>query len=99
MKHTCGWSARVPGVMQSGTGGATFSRPHLDTLALAYHLTGDTAQAIETQKRAIALLPDSVDGSLRTELSHRLSGYETVGTRTHDGLKTEQSLKEPAAGW
>ena len=30
----------------------------LDTLALAYHLTGQTAKAIETQKKAISLLPE-----------------------------------------
>ncbi len=30
---------------------------YLDTLALAQHLTGDTAVAIETQKKALLLLP------------------------------------------
>ena len=30
----------------------------LDTLSLAYQLTGDTAKAIETQKKAILLLPE-----------------------------------------
>ena len=34
----------------------------LDTLALAYHLTGDTAKAIENQKQAIALLPEGASG-------------------------------------
>ena len=29
----------------------------LDTLSLAYHLTGDTAKAIENQRKAISLLP------------------------------------------
>jgi tetratricopeptide (TPR) repeat protein len=30
----------------------------LDTLALAQHLTGDTEKAIETQKRALVLMPE-----------------------------------------
>ncbi len=31
----------------------------LDTLALAYFMTGDVAKAIETQEKAVALLPDN----------------------------------------
>ena len=30
----------------------------LDTLSLAYHLTGDTTKAIENQRKAISLLPE-----------------------------------------
>ncbi|MCH7547450.1 MAG: hypothetical protein IID30_13705 [Planctomycetes bacterium] len=34
----------------------------LDTLALAQHLTGDTAAAIETEKKALSLLPADAPG-------------------------------------
>ncbi len=39
----------------------------LDTLALAQHLTGDTATAIETQRRVVELLP--ADESLAETLA------------------------------
>jgi len=46
----------------------------LDTLALAQHRTGDTAAAVETQKRALALMPEGAD----RELARRLSVYESA---------------------
>ena len=46
----------------------------VDTLALAYFRTGDTARAIETQERAIALLQPT-DTSLRERLETRLAEY------------------------
>ena len=46
----------------------------LDTLALAYHLTGATGKALEIQRQAIALLPPS-ESSLRSELETRLAEY------------------------
>jgi hypothetical protein len=45
---------------------------YLDTLALAQHMTGDTAAAIETQKRAISLMPENAD----PEMATRLANYE-----------------------
>ncbi len=48
---------------------------YLDTLALAQHLTGDTATAIETQTRAISLMP-SEDAD--PEMAERLAEYETA---------------------
>jgi tetratricopeptide (TPR) repeat protein len=36
---------------------------YLDTLALAYHLTGEAEKAIETQRKAISLLPEDADRS------------------------------------
>lgn len=50
---------------------------YLDTLALAYYQTGDTALAIETQKKAVSLLPvgESPD---RTELEERLAEFEAA---------------------
>ena len=50
-------------------------RDYLDTLALAYPLTGEESKAAETQRQAIELLPpgDSVD---RRQLEARLAQYE-----------------------
>jgi len=49
---------------------------YLDTLALAQHMTGDTAKAIETQKRALDLLPPEYHQQ-RKEMEQRLAEYET----------------------
>jgi eukaryotic-like serine/threonine-protein kinase len=46
----------------------------LDTLALAYHLNGDTAKARETERHAISLLPPG-KSPLRSELEARLAEY------------------------
>ncbi len=48
---------------------------YLDTLSLAYHLTGDTAKAIENQKKAIALLPE---GASRASFEAALAKFETA---------------------
>ncbi len=50
---------------------------YLDTLSLAYHLTGDTARAIENQRQAIALLPQG-DSPLRQELEAALARFEAA---------------------
>ena len=50
---------------------------YLDTLSLAYHLTGDTARAIENQRRAIALLPPG-ESELRTALERALDDFEAA---------------------
>jgi non-specific serine/threonine protein kinase/serine/threonine-protein kinase len=50
---------------------------YLDTLSLAYHLTGDSATAIEIQKKAIALLPPD-DSDLRAQLEDRLHDLESA---------------------
>ena len=52
----------------------------LDTLSLAYHLTGDTTKAIENQKKAISLLPPDAD---RGEYEAALATFEAA-------LPTEQ---------
>ena len=49
---------------------------YLDTLALAYHLNGDSAKAIETQRRALSLL--SADSSSRVGIEERLSEFEAA---------------------
>ena len=48
---------------------------YLDTLSLAYHLAGETAEAIENQKRAIALLPEG-ESALRRALEEALARFE-----------------------
>jgi tetratricopeptide (TPR) repeat protein len=58
--------------------GGESSWTYLDTLALAQHDTGDTAAAIETQTRAIALMPEGADPTV----AERLAEYEaTLGNR------------------
>lgn len=47
----------------------------LDTLALACHLTGDTAKAIETQRKAVSLLPPG-ESIPRTVLEPRPAEFE-----------------------
>ena len=49
----------------------------LDTLALAYQMTGNTAKAIEIQKRALALLPEG-DSPTRKEFEQRLAEFEVA---------------------
>ncbi len=49
----------------------------LDILSLAYHLTGDTAKAIETQERAIALLPPG-DTRLRRHMNAVLAKFKAA---------------------
>ena len=49
----------------------------LDTLSLAYHLTGDTMKAIENQKKALALLPEGESAS-RTVLDEALAKFEAA---------------------
>ena len=41
-------------------------------LALAHHLTGETAKAIETQKKALALLPEG-ESQERNDFEARLA--------------------------
>ena len=62
----------------------------LVTLALAQHLTGDTAAAIETQKTALSLLP--ADARFRGDYEAALAKYEAalkdeVEKMTHPGRK------------
>jgi tetratricopeptide (TPR) repeat protein len=44
---------------------------YLGTLALAHYLTGDTAAAVETQRRAMSLMPEGAD----PQMTHRLAEY------------------------
>ncbi len=50
---------------------------YLDTLALAQHITGDTAKAIETEKRALAMLPPEYHQQ-RKEFEDRLAEFEAA---------------------
>jgi len=56
-----------------------FKKPgYLDTLSLAYHLTGDTATAIKNQRKAITLLPEG---------SARRASYEKTLAKFEAALK------------
>ena len=55
----------------------------LDTLSLAYHLTGDTTKAVENQKKAIALLPEGPSADR--------SYFEEVLATFEDALKNGQN--------
>jgi tetratricopeptide (TPR) repeat protein len=50
---------------------------YLDTLALAQHQTGDTAKAIETQRRALGLLPPDYHQQ-RKEFEQSLAEYQAA---------------------
>jgi tetratricopeptide (TPR) repeat protein len=47
---------------------------YLDILALAQHRTGDTAAAVETQRRAVEIMPNDAD----PEMAERLAEYEAA---------------------
>ena len=49
---------------------------YLDTLAIAHWKTGDVAAALETQQRAMALMPESTSNKNRNDILKRLSMYE-----------------------
>jgi serine/threonine protein kinase/tetratricopeptide (TPR) repeat protein len=49
---------------------------YLDTLALAYHRTGDTSAAIEAQKKALSLLP--ADAPRRDQFEAALARFEAA---------------------
>ena len=49
---------------------------YLDTLALAQHLTGDTPAAIETEKKALSLLPP--DAPERSDYEAALARFEVA---------------------
>jgi tetratricopeptide (TPR) repeat protein len=51
---------------------------YLDTLALAQHKTDDNTAAIETQRRALELMPENADD----EIAERLAEYEAALTAT-----------------
>ena len=55
----------------------------LDTLSLAYHLTGDTAKAIESQRKAISLLPEG-ESPFRKGLEEALAKFEAALTDGQD---------------
>ena len=62
---------------------------YLDTLALAQHRTGDTAKAIETEQRALSLIPESADEATREELEINLRTFEAALAETDDSATTQ----------
>ncbi len=63
--------------------------PSLDTLALAQHLTGDTPAAIETEKKALSLLPPDASGR---------GDYEAALAKFEAALRTAGTVEEPGGG-
>lgn len=53
--------------------------------ALAQHMTGDTIQAIETEKRALSLIPQNANDTTRTEMQNNLNTFEAALSVAHDG--------------
>ncbi|HMN42337.1 MAG TPA: serine/threonine-protein kinase [Phycisphaerales bacterium] len=51
---------------------------YLDTLALAQHRTGDTAKAIQTEKRAISLIPKAIPEADTADLMTALAAFEAA---------------------
>ena len=62
---------------------------YLDTLALAQHLTGDTPAAIETEKKALSLLPPEAPGR---------GDYEAALARFEAALKKADTAEGPGGG-
>ncbi len=60
---------------EEGVGGGNLWR-YFDTLALAHYRTGDTPKAIESQKRAIALIPEGTPETTVAESTASLRIYE-----------------------
>ena len=66
----------------------------LDTLALAYFMTGDAAKAIETQETAVSLLPPG-ESEARTELEANLAKYRAALSEQESAEPTEPKAKSP----
>ena len=67
------YAERACALEEAAAGGSLWQ--YLDTLALAQHMTGDSAAAVETQKRAISLMP-SPDAD--PDMPKRLAEYEAA---------------------
>ncbi len=61
----------------------------LDTLALAQHLTGDNLAAVETEKKALSLLPPDAPGR---------SDYEAALAKFEAALKEPNTAEQPGGG-
>jgi tetratricopeptide (TPR) repeat protein len=71
-ERALGYSQRA--VAMEEESGGTLSWAFLDTLALAQHKTGNTTGAIETQRRALALMPAGAS----PEVAQHLAEYEAT---------------------
>jgi hypothetical protein len=56
---------------------------YLDSLAAAQHQTGDTSAALDTQRRALELMPEGAD----PEMAERLSEYEAALAEENDMIE------------
>jgi tetratricopeptide (TPR) repeat protein len=66
----------------------------LDTLALAYFMTDDTPKAIETQEKAVSLLPPE-ESPLRAEYEANLAKYRAALSEQGAAEPTEPDAKIP----
>lgn len=69
---------------------------HVNTLALAHFMTGDVVKAIETQEKAVSLLPPE-ESPLRTKLEATLAKYRAAspGEDAVDKPRTSESGETP----
>ena len=72
-ERALGYAERACALEEAANGANLWA--YLDTLALAQHLTSDTASAVQTQQRAIARMP-SPDAD--PEMAARLAEYEAA---------------------
>ncbi|MCA9284454.1 MAG: serine/threonine protein kinase [Phycisphaerales bacterium] len=71
-RRALGYAERACSI-EADAGGAMLWQ-YLDTLALAQHMSGDTAAAVETERRAISLMPEGADRTTHD----RLAEYEAA---------------------
>lgn len=69
---------------------------YLSTLALAQHQTGDTAAAIETMARALALMPPA--HQMRPKFEKELAEYETALAGPEQKTPDDQSFGSAEKG-
>jgi hypothetical protein len=86
-----GYSRRACAAEEAAGGGNLWQ--YLDTLALAQHQTGDTAAAVETQKRALSLMP--ADHAERAEMEKRLADYEAAPAPATQPAESRSTARQP----
>jgi len=70
---------------------------YMDTLALAYHLTGDYQKAVETEEKAITLLPPG-NSPARAEFVANLARFRrAAASQSTSAPSSPSAMSEPAA--
>ncbi len=73
--------------IEEANGGSLLFR-YLNTLALAQHQTGDTATAVQTQKRALSLIPEDLDETTLGQMKEQLQTFEAAPVREQGSGKS-----------